>query len=232
MNAGKLLLGVGLIGGAAYLWKKNQEEKEALVDEGSDVPDYLPGNLPNVPPGWDEMVGLYQAAIYGQASRGDCTKLLAYIDSLQGETDQEDDWIAARRDEVRIACSEMYPDEPVPQLPGIAAYLQDALTRCWALQCSSTEVTELLRQLESVATFYSGQVPAEQIMTLRNASSVLNDRYNRVAGVAGAHVGNCGCEECQRKEEESVGACCEECATGVGACSCNKQKPEQVAGRA
>jgi len=229
-SGAKVLVGLGLIGGAAYLWnekrKKDENQQPAMPGE---MPDYTPGVERIVPPGWDEMVALYQSIIYGQGSLADCQKLLTYIGELHGENAEEDAWIEARKLEVIEACKAQYPDQPVPQLPSWAAYLQDALTRCWTTNCSSTEVTNLLRQLDGVASQFAGMVPNDQVMTVRNASSALNERYLQLAGVQGTHVGNCGCEECQEKVGKT---CCAECAMGVGACSCEKKEPQQVSGKA
>ena len=238
-SGGKLLLGALLVGGGAYLYNEHRKKNPVngkcpadyhLMPDGTCMKDSeMPNNVPGgrvVPPGWDEMVGLYQAAIYGQASLLDCQRLLSYIGSLKGENAEEDQWIKDRETEVINACKAQHPDEPPPVLPSIVSQWQGRLNTCWTTYCPTTEVNEIIRALDSAASFYYGQITNDDYQAIRDASAALSRRQNALAGTAGVHVGDCGCDECKAQK---AGYCCADCAAGVGACSCNKKKDIELA---
>jgi hypothetical protein len=112
----------------------------------------------------------------------------------------------------------------------VVSQWQDELNRCWAGDCSSTEVNTVIRALDSAASFYAGMIPNQDYETIRYAASALSAKQNQLSyGTQGApHVGNCGCAQCQANAQ-AVGddeePCCEACAQGVGACACNERNP-------
>lgn len=242
------LLGLAALGGGVYYLASTRKkypvngqcpEGYHLMPDGTCMRDddpsmstYKPGPDAYSPPGWDALMGKYQAAIYGNASLGDCQELLGYFDSLEAETQAEADWIAARQTEVNQACSRNLA--PAPTLPSVVSQWQDELNRCWAGDCSSTEVNTVIRALDNAASFYAGMIPNSDYETIRYASSALSAKQNQLSygtyGTSGEqpHVGNCGCAQCQMNAQ-AVGdddePCCEACAMGTGACACSERNP-------
>lgn len=190
------------------------------------MPGYTPGAAAYNPPGWDALLGTYQACIYGHCSAGDCAKLQAYFDTLGAETSDEQAWIDARKREVAASC----PAMAIPQLPdlfGLQDKYQDQFDRCFAGQCSTSEIQALATALTGEALGLSLDYPGPA-GTIYTAVSSLRQQTG-VAGVSGRvpHVGNCGCAECQASAgHEDEEPCCEACARGVGACACTRATEE------
>jgi hypothetical protein len=220
-----LLTLAGLGYGAYYLINRKPTYSAQDVSDAASRPGYMPGPAAYNPPGWDALLGTYQACIYGHCSAGDCSKLQAYFDTLQAETADEQAWIDARRREVAASC----PAMTIPQLPdlfGLQDKYQDQFDRCFSGQCSATEVQALATALTTEAIGLSLDYPSAS-GAIYTAVSSLRQKTG-VAGVSGSpHVGNCGCAECQAaagQEEEEP--CCEACARGVGACACMRATEE------
>lgn len=235
------LLGLAALGGGVYYLASTRKkypvngecpEGYHLMPDGTCMSDddpsmknasYTPGPGGYSPPGWDALMGTYQAAIYGHASLADCQRLLGYFDSLEPETQAEANWIQERQTEVNTACAHQY--SAAPTLPSVVAQWQDELNTCWTNKCDSITVTNIIRALDSAATFYSGMIPGDQIETIRYASAELSRIQNMYAVSGTPHVAGCGCASCQQMTGQDEEPCCEACARGTGACACSERNP-------
>jgi hypothetical protein len=221
-----LLTLAGLGFGAYYVVSHRGPNGAAPRSSLPGSPGYTPGPEAYNPPGWAELLGTYQACVYGHCSAGDCAKLNAYLDTLDAETDDEQAWIDARRTEVARSC----PAIAIPKLPdvfGIADRYQDVYNRCFTGQCTPDEVLFLTNALTGEALKYALDYPTVSTSIYNSVSSLRQE-----TGVAGTpHVGNCGCAECAAKAAgaEDDEPCCEACAKGVGACACSsiRQQTEE-----
>lgn len=222
--AGGALLGAVVLGGLGYAWWRNKESEKS-----ASPPPFIPGPDAPSPPGWDKMVGLYQTCVYGHCTPNDCTKLLAYIDSLVPDNDAEDEWLEDVRNNVVAACkASPSPSTPAPTPTWSWPELDRAINGCLQGFCSPVELASVLATLRQ-----------EDMISMSDADRVLtNDLIRRLStGTSGTrvggaiHVGHCGCEECEAKR---AGHCCAECAAGAavgalpgtGACSCEKEEED------
>jgi hypothetical protein len=218
----KLLWGALLVGGAYVLYTRTSLIPHPESDE-PERPPYTPGPPPTVPPGWDEMVGLYQTCIYGHCTPTDCRRLLEYIDSLSPETEAEEEWLSDVRVQVLAGCAAT-PFTPSAGNQSLDPAMLALWTKCTTSNCTLLELQTLLGYAQSLTPETS-----DEALWLQ---SVINE-VNRLisinqTGTQGIHVGNCGCDECKQKHLGEP-ACCDECAAGVGACSCSREE-KKVAG--
>lgn len=257
MSKATTLLGLAMLGGGVYylVSRKPSPDKYGNCPEGyhrmpdgtcmknEDMPGYTPGADAYSPPGWAELLGTYQAAIYGHATPGDCARLQDYLDSLQGENASEDAWIEERKREVNVACA--LGPTPVasnpPVLPSwIPPNLVNGFNYCWStLSCGDT--ADVVNAITAVIENYTGLVPPEQAQQAYNALNDLQRRYANIGDAMRArgigrfsgapHVGDCGCASCAAKRDgvgQDEEPCCDACAAGVGSCSCSMQSQQRL----
>jgi hypothetical protein len=240
MNGIGLVALAGLVGLGVWTFSKKSAAAAGAPSRG--VPLTPPPGTPSTPE-WDAGFALWQRFVIDKERcyddnrdpYPDYQKLVNFLDSLEGTTFAEKEWLNDRKTELRNACeahitniapgvtspgfvppSATYPTREgvtPPTLPGIVPeYLRKQYWDCYVSQtCSAYDVARISGELQGLPGHLYGmtRVTQDDIDALTHAIAELGRRY----GMFGT-TGHFRTRRLRYKRMRTRGACCAACARG------------------